>query len=93
MLGALTARTFASAGWDVRPAARRPRSGQAEIDLDDPDSVAAACECHELVVNTVPHPHLLAERHILERGGTLINVSALPAAAGRALRGVGPPVL
>jgi hypothetical protein len=88
VLGALTVRTFASAGWDVRPAARRPRSGQTEIDLDDPDSVAAACAGHELVVNTVPHPDLLAERHILERGGTLINISALPAAAGRALRGV-----
>ena len=88
VLGALTIRTFASAGWDVRPAARRPRSGQTEIDLDDPESIAAACDGHELVVNTVPHPELLAERHILERGGALINISAMPAAAGRALRGV-----
>ncbi|HTT29376.1 MAG TPA: hypothetical protein VMG37_13265 [Solirubrobacteraceae bacterium] len=88
VLGALTVRMFASAGWDVDPAARRPRPGQTEIDLDRPDSVAAACDGHELVVNTVPHPDLLAERHILERGGTLINVSALPAAASRALRGV-----
>jgi len=88
VLGALTLRAFASAGWEVRPAARRPRPGQTEIDLDDPDSVAAACDGHELVVNTVPHPDLRAERHILERGGTLINISALPAAAGRALRGV-----
>ena len=88
VLGALTARMFASAGWDVRPAARHPRSGQTEIDLDLPDSIAAACDDHDLVVNTVPHPDLLAERYILERGGTLINISALPAAAGRALRGV-----
>jgi hypothetical protein len=88
VLGALTVRAFASAGWDVRPAARRPHSGQAEIDLDRPDSIAAACEGHEFVVNTVPHPDLLAERHVLEHGGTLINISALPAAAGRALRGV-----
>jgi NAD dependent epimerase/dehydratase family len=88
VLGALTVRTFAAAGWEVRSAARRPRSGQAEIDLEDPDSIAAACDGHELVVNTVPHPDLLAERHVLEHGGTLINISALPAAASRALRGV-----
>ena len=42
----------------------------------------------ELVVNTVPHPALLAERFVLEWGGTLINISALPAAAGRSLRAV-----
>jgi NAD(P)-dependent dehydrogenase (short-subunit alcohol dehydrogenase family) len=88
VLGALTVRTFAAAGWNVRPAARRARSGQTEIDLGDPESVAAACAGHQLVINTVPHPDLLAERHILERGGTLINMSALPAAASRALRGV-----
>ncbi|HEX4283146.1 MAG TPA: NAD-dependent epimerase/dehydratase family protein [Solirubrobacteraceae bacterium] len=88
VLGALTVRTFASAGWDVLGAARRPRSGQTEIDLDDPDSIAAACDGHRLVVNTVPHADLLAERHILDRGGTLINISAQPAAGGRALRGV-----
>jgi len=88
VLGALTVRTFGAAGWDVRPAARRPRSGQSEIDLGDPDSIAAACAGYELVVNTVPHPDLLAERHILERGGALINISALPAASGRALRGI-----
>jgi NAD(P)-dependent dehydrogenase (short-subunit alcohol dehydrogenase family) len=88
VLGALTARSFESAGWDVRAAARRPRSGQSEINLDDRESVSAACDGHELVVNTVPHPGLLAERHVLERGGTLINISAMPAAAGRALRGV-----
>jgi hypothetical protein len=88
VLGALTVRMFAAAGWDVCPAARRPRSGQTEIDLDHPDSIAAACDGYGLVVNAVPHPDLLAERHILEHGGTLINISALPAAAGRALRGV-----
>jgi NAD dependent epimerase/dehydratase family len=88
VLGALTVRTFASAGWDVRPAARRPRPGQAEIDLNQPDSIAATCDGYDLVVNTVPHPDLLAERHVLEQGGTLINISALAAAAGRALRGV-----
>jgi hypothetical protein len=50
--------------------------------------VEAALREDELIINTVPHPDLLAERHVLEHGGALINVSALPAAAGRSLRAV-----
>jgi hypothetical protein len=88
VLGALTVAAFRAAGWTVRSAARRPRAGEIEIDLDRDDSVRAALQQDEVVVNTVPHPDLLAERHVLEHGGTLINVSALPAAAGRALRAV-----
>lgn len=88
VLGALTARALTAAGWAVRSGARRPGPGQVEIDLDRPDSVANALGGQELVVNTVPHPDLLAERHVLEHGGALINVSALPAAASRALRAV-----
>lgn len=87
-MGALTARVFATAGWTVRSGARRPRQGQIEIDLDSAQSIAAAVTEDELVVNTVPHPDLLAERHVLEHGGTLINVAALPASAGRSLRAV-----
>jgi uncharacterized protein YbjT (DUF2867 family) len=88
VLGALTARALATAGWVVRSGARRSQPGQVEIDLDRPDSIAAALDGHELVVNTVPHPGLHAERHVLAHGGTLINTSALPAAAGRSLRAV-----
>lgn len=85
-LGALTARAFGEAGWTVRCGVRRPGPGQIEIDLGRSDLVAAALDEHELVVNTVPHPALLAERYVLERGGKLINISALPAAASRSLR-------
>ncbi|MGZ4179697.1 MAG: hypothetical protein ACXVUL_03290 [Solirubrobacteraceae bacterium] len=88
VLGALTARAFAAAGWTVRSGARRPLPGQVEIDLDSAGSIAAAVSEEELVVNTVPHPDLLVERHVLEHGGRLINVSALPASAGRSLRAV-----
>ena len=88
VVGALTARAFATAGWTVRSGARRPQPGQIEIDLDSAQSIAAAVTEDELVVNTVPHPDLLVERQVLEHGGTLINVSALPASAGRALRAV-----
>lgn len=88
VLGVLTARAFTDAGWDVRGASRQPSPGQVEVDLDRLESVAATVREDELVVNTVPHPALLAERFVLEWGGTLINISALPAAAGRSLRAV-----
>lgn len=88
VFGALTIRAFEAAGWQVRCGARRPEAGQLKLDLDRSESIAAALQDHELVVNTVPHPDLLAERHVLEHGGTLINVSALPAAASRSLRAV-----
>jgi hypothetical protein len=87
-VGALTVRAFAAGGWTVRSGARRPLPGQVEIDLDSAASIAAAVSEQELVVNTVPHPDLLVERHVLERGGTSINISALPASAGRSLRAV-----
>ena len=44
VLGALTVRAFEAAGWTVRSAARRPRPGQIELDLDRPDSIAAAVD-------------------------------------------------
>jgi hypothetical protein len=88
VLGTLTARAFAAAGWEVTGAARRPVAGQIKVDLDRRDSIIAALHGHDLVVNTVPHPELWPERIVLERGGLLINTSALPAAAGRALRAV-----
>ena len=78
VLGAVTVRAFRAAGWMVRSGARRPKPGQVEVDLDRRDSIAAAVDEDELVVNTVPHPDLLAERHVLEQGGALINVSDLP---------------
>jgi NAD(P)-dependent dehydrogenase (short-subunit alcohol dehydrogenase family) len=87
-MGTLTVRAFQRAGWAVRAAARRPTPGQVHLDLGRPESVAAALEEHELVVNTVPDPEVRAERHVLEHGGALINVSALPAAVGRSLRAV-----
>jgi hypothetical protein len=86
VVGALTVRAFRDAGWTVRSGVRRPKPGQVEVDLTSPGSIGAALRRQELVINTVPHPGLLAERHVLEHGGTLINISALPAAAGRSLR-------
>lgn len=86
VLGELTAEAFWEAGWTVRCGARRPHHGEVHVDLDSPESVTAALREHQLVVNTVPHHALTAERIVLDGGGTLINTSALPAAAARSLR-------
>lgn len=88
VLGTLAAAEFSAAGWRVRRAARRPRGDEVQVELDRPGTIAAAIERDELVINAVPDPGLRAERHVVEHGGALINISALPAAAGRALRAV-----
>ena len=80
-LGSLTAAAFGRAGWDVVAGIRRPdeRHGSARhVDLDDPHTVAAAVEGVDVVVNPVPDPGMTAERIVLERGGALVILSALP---------------
>jgi hypothetical protein len=56
------------------------------VDLARPDTVSAAVRDVDVVVNTVPDTGLAAERAVLQADGTLLNVSALPAAAEIELR-------
>ena len=88
VLGGIAAQAFESAGWAVVRSGRRPdpSAGFRHVNLDEPETVAAAIGEADLVVNTVPEPGLTAERMVLDRGGMLINVSAMPAEAGRCLR-------
>ena len=88
VLGALLAQAFKTAGWAVVRSGRRPDPGAGfrHVDLDEPETVAAAIGDADVVVNTVPDPGLTAERMVLDRGGLVINVSAMPAEAGRRLR-------
>jgi NAD(P)-dependent dehydrogenase (short-subunit alcohol dehydrogenase family) len=87
VLGSLLSRAFTRAGWAVVRGRRRPdeRTGFRHVDLDEPDTLAAAIGEVDLVVNPVPDGELRAEKLVLDRGGVLINVSALPAEAGRRL--------
>ncbi len=87
VLGALLSSAFAGAGWAVVRGGRRPgeQADFRHIDLDEPETVAAAVGNVDVVVNPVPDPDLRAERIVLDRGGLLINVSAMPAEAGRDL--------
>lgn len=85
-LGSLTACAFETAGWDAVRAARRTASPDwRRLDLDRPEDVVAGLAEVDVVVNTVPHARLTAERLVLERGGLLINTSALDTALVRRL--------
>src|SRR5215216_1787636 len=88
VLGSALARAFEVAGWRVVAGVRRSDGirGSTVVDLDRPETVAAAIAGVDLVVNPVPHPELTAERAVLREGGALIDVSMRPAAASRRLR-------
>ena len=87
VLGSLLAQGFTRAGWTVVRSGRRPDEHPIfrHVDLDEPETVATAIGEADVVVNPVPDPGLRAERAVLDRGGLLLNVSAMPAEAGRQL--------
>jgi hypothetical protein len=86
-LGNAVVKEFATAGWTVYPAGRRPdqREGFRRLDLDQPETVGPALQGVDLVVSTVAHPSLTAERLVLERGGILVNCSHTPDRAAAAV--------
>jgi hypothetical protein len=88
VLGSVLARAFAEAGWEVVRAGRRPADGDGIrlVDLDRPETLRAALDGIDLVANPVPDERLAAERVVLERGPALVNVSAVPAPPGWALK-------
>lgn len=90
VLGTALAAAFSAAGWTSVRAGRRPDPGAdfRLVDLDEPDTFARALDGIDLVVSTVPDARLVAERHVLARGGMLINVSAMAADAVQRLRRV-----
>ena len=87
-LGGLVSAAFRDASWDVVAGVHRRPTDSTEtlVDLDRPDTVAAALEGVDVVINPVPDLSLTAERLVLERGGALVNLSAMPADAARRLR-------
>ncbi|HEX4806255.1 MAG TPA: hypothetical protein VFU94_10155, partial [Conexibacter sp.] len=92
VLGGLIADALAQAGWSVRRGVRTTpdRPGEALLDLDRPDTLAPAMDGADLVVTTVQHPRLVAERHVLEHGGTLLSVVALTGGELRPLAALAP---
>jgi hypothetical protein len=88
VLGSALVRAFEDSGWRVVEGVRRSDGarGSTIVDLDRPETVAAEIAGVDLVVDTVPHPELTAERAVLREGGALIDISMRPAAAARQLR-------
>jgi hypothetical protein len=79
VLGSRIAVALRESGFEVRRGGRR-REAAADcvyVDLDHPETVERAIEHADLVVNTVLHPELTAERTVLERGGLLLSVASL----------------
>jgi NAD(P)-dependent dehydrogenase (short-subunit alcohol dehydrogenase family) len=88
VLGSALVRAFEDAGWRVVRGVRRGDGARdwTAVDLDQPETVAAAIAGVDLVLDPVPHPGLTAEHVVLREGGALIDVSMRPAAAARRLR-------
>lgn len=88
VLGSILAGAFSRSSWEVYRGGRRPDGDPRfrHVDLDRPETLEAALAGVELVVNPVPHAAMTPERVVLRRGGTLVNISAGPAAAARSLR-------
>ena len=87
-LGSFLARAFADEGWRVTRAGRRPESGAdfRLVDLDRPGTLRDAFASVDLVVSTVRHPGLHAERTVLGQGPILLNLDDLPATERAALK-------
>jgi len=92
VLGGLVADAFERAGWRVRRGARGAPAGphDVHVDLDEPQTLAPALAGVDLAVTTVEHPGLVAERHVLDYGGTLLSVVALTRAQTRPLVALAP---
>lgn len=87
-LGATTAMTFERAGWATHRAGRRPddRPHFRQLDLDRPETFESAMSEVDVVVSSVPHLGMTAERHILRNGGLLLNLTDCPAPRAEELR-------
>jgi hypothetical protein len=80
VIGGFLARALREAGWEVTRGGRRPeRSDDFRwVDLDREDTVVPACAEADLVVSSVYHPALFAERTVLRDGGVLLHLEDLP---------------
>lgn len=79
ILGGSIAAALREDGFEVlRGGRRREAAGDSVyVDLDQPETVAAAIAGADLVINTVLHPDLVVERTVLEQGGLLLSVASL----------------
>lgn len=79
VLGGLTAEICRNEGWNVLRGGRRAEDAPdfRLVDLDRPQTIAAACADADFVINAVEDPQCRAERHVLECGGTILNMATI----------------
>ncbi len=77
-LGRLCVPALRDAGFEVIRTGRRPEPGAdfRLVDLGDAGAVADLCAEADLIVSTVRHPGLAAERYALREGRTLLSIAA-----------------
>ena len=90
VLGGMIADAADAAGWATLRSSRRPLDGYRHVDLDEPQTLEKVIDEADVIVSTVPDEQLVAERMVLDRGGLLINVSAMAASAAARLRSPAP---
>src|SRR5919106_6561595 len=82
VLGSFCAKALAEAGFEVVRGGRRHEEAAdfRLVDVHDHDSVSRACADVELVLQTVPDASFVAERVVLDQGGTILGIASLPLA-------------
>jgi len=85
VFGTMIGAAAEAAGWTAIRTSRRPAAGFRHVDLAEPDTLAHVIDQADVIVSTVPDRQVVAERMVLDRGGLLINVSALAASSAAGL--------
>jgi hypothetical protein len=86
VFGTMIAEAAQASGWTAIRSSRRPHAGFRQVDLAEPQTLEKAMDEADVVVSTIPDEQLVAERMVLDRGGLLINVSAIAASSAARLR-------
>ncbi|HEY1820572.1 MAG TPA: hypothetical protein VGG83_11655 [Trebonia sp.] len=86
VFGTMIAEAAEATGWTAIRTSRRPEAGFYHVDLGEPQTLEKVIDEADVIVSTVPDEQLVAERMVLERGGLLINASAISASATARLR-------
>jgi hypothetical protein len=87
VLGTFAARRLSDAGHAVLRGGRRADDAAdfRRVDLDRPETLAAALAGVDLVVSCIEDPQVRAELEILRRGGMLLSLATIPTGSQRLL--------
>jgi hypothetical protein len=81
VLGSMIGAAAEAAGWTAIRTSRQPAAGFRHVDLAAPDTLEKVIDEADVIVSTVPDRQVVAERMVLDRGGLLVNVSAMAASS------------